>query len=61
MFILTVFTTLTMVKERKKRVEMAKQLKREVFTACVVRVLRGTLAFGALQLLASSLTLIQRQ
>ena len=36
-----------MVKERKKRVAMTKQLKQEVFMACLVRVSRGTLPVGA--------------
>jgi hypothetical protein len=36
-----------MVKERKKRVVMTKKLKKEVFTACLVRVLCRTLPVGA--------------
>jgi hypothetical protein len=47
LFISKVFTTLTIKKERKKRVAMTKQLKREVFTACLVRVSHGTIAIGA--------------
>jgi hypothetical protein len=36
-----------MVKERKNRVGMSKQLKKEVFTACLVRMLHRTQEFGA--------------
>jgi hypothetical protein len=36
-----------MVKERKKIVAMTQQLKKEIFTGCLVRVPHGTLAFGA--------------
>jgi len=38
---------------RKKRVAMTKQLKREVFTACIVRVSRGILPFGAFKAVAA--------
>jgi hypothetical protein len=36
-----------MVKERKQRVAMTKQLKREVFMGCLAKVSRGSLPFGA--------------
>ena len=36
-----------MVNSRKKRVAMTKQLKREVFMACIVRVSRGILPIGS--------------
>jgi hypothetical protein len=36
-----------MVNERKKRVAMTKQMKREVFMACLVRVSRGILPIGS--------------
>jgi hypothetical protein len=41
-----------MVNIRKKRVAMTKQLKREVFTACLVRVLRGILPNGSFKAVA---------
>ena len=41
-----------MVNNRKKRVAMTKQLKREVFTACLVRVLRGILPNGSFKAVA---------
>ena len=41
-----------MVKERKKRVAMTKKLKKEVFMACLVRVLRGTLPVGVFKAVA---------
>ena len=43
-----------MVKERKKRVALTKQLKQEVFMACLVRVLRGTLPVGAFKAVAEA-------
>jgi hypothetical protein len=42
-----IVSIMTMVKERKKRVAMTKQLKREVFMACTLRAFRRTLAVGA--------------
>jgi hypothetical protein len=36
-----------MVNIRKKRVAMTKQLKRDVFTGCLVRVSRGILPVGS--------------
>jgi hypothetical protein len=41
-----------MVNERKKRVAMTKQLKREVFMACLVRVLGGNLPIGSFKAVA---------
>jgi hypothetical protein len=41
-----------MVNERKKRVTMTKQLKREVFMACIVRVSRGILPIGRFKAVA---------
>jgi DNA-binding transcriptional regulator YhcF (GntR family) len=38
-----------MVNERKKRVAMTKQLKREVFMACIERVLQRILPIGSLK------------
>jgi hypothetical protein len=36
-----------MTKEKKKSVAMTKQLKKKVFMACQLRVLRGTLPVGS--------------
>jgi hypothetical protein len=41
-----------MVNERKKRVAMTEQLKREVFMACIVRVSRGILPIGSFKAVA---------
>jgi hypothetical protein len=41
-----------MVNIRKKRVAMTKQLKREVFTACIVRVSQGILPIGSFKAVA---------
>jgi hypothetical protein len=41
-----------MVNITKKRVAMTKQLKREVFMACLVRVLRGILPIGSFKAVA---------
>jgi hypothetical protein len=38
--------------QRKKRVAMTKQLKREVFMVCLVRVLRGILPIGSFKAVA---------
>lgn len=43
-----------MVNNRKKRVAMTKQRKRDVFMACVVRVQRGILPFGAFKAVAQN-------
>jgi hypothetical protein len=43
-----------MVKEREKIAAMTKQLKKEVFTACFVRVSRGTLPVGAFEAVGES-------
>jgi hypothetical protein len=47
-----------MVKERKKRVAMTKQLKREVFMACLAKVSHGCLPFGTFKVVGEAFGLV---